>query len=366
MLFPQMTDQLQENYRKRPTIKDVAAHSGVSFQTVSLVINHPERVHDRTRAKVIDTMRMLQYVPNLAARGLNKIPSKTIACIILSAANRPHEEGRLMFQTTWQMEVLAAFGGVADRHGYALMQKNTSVDDHEGVISRMYQEGRVDGVIVLPVILQDQFLLNLQRQGVPLVVFGSVHPQLNYISQDDRQAAWEMVAYMVERGCRRIGFIRGDSDTDRFSIGHERYLGYLEATRHFGLSVADHWIGRGDMSMGSGFRAIHTLLEGFSSAQAEGYPDALLVANDRMAIGGLRACHDLRIRVPEDVSVAGFDNAEYGRYTLPGLTSVSGPTLDMAGRAFEVLVELTESRQMPEKLVQETFASRLVIRESVR
>ena len=271
-----------------------------------------------------------------------------------------------MLQDTWQSEVLMAFSGIADRNGYALMSKTTSLDDHEGVISRIYQEGRVDGVIVLPTIRQDQFLLELQRQGVPLVVFGSHHPALHCVTQDDRQAAWNLVAHMVERGCQRIGFVRWVGDTARFSSGQERYLGYVEAMRHFGLGISERWIGQGDMSISSGYQAVYTLLNGFSRARAEQFPDALLVVNDRMAIGGLKACHDLEVRVPLDLSVAGFDNSEYGRYTLPPLTSVSGPTVEMAGRAFEALIELTNNGLLTEPLVQVTFPTQLVVRESVR
>jgi len=361
-----MTSILQATRHKRPTLKDVAAHSGVSFQTVSLVLNHPEKVHDRTRAKVLETMKALHYAPNLAARGLRKISSKTIACIVLSAANRPQEDGRPMLQDTWQSEALTAFGGIADQNGYALMRKTTSLDDREGVIFRMYQEGRVDGVIILPALEQDQFLLDLQRQGVPLVVFGSAHPAFHFVTQDDRQAAYNLVAHMVERGCRRIGFVRGVGETVLFSSGQERYLGYREAVRHFGLNVREEWISQGDMSMSSGYRAVHALLGGFSRFSADQYPDALVLSNDRMAIGGLKACHDLGVGVPLEVSLAGFDNSEYGRYTLPPLTSVSGPTLEMAARAFEVLIDLTNNRHSGDSLNHETFQSQLVLRASVR
>jgi len=361
-----MTSNPQETRRKRPTLKDVAAQSGVSFQTVSLVINHPEKVHDRTRSRVLDTMKALHYAPNLAARGLRKISSKTIACIVLSASNRPQEEGRPMLQDTWQSEALTAFGGIADQNGYALMRKTTSLDDREGVISRMYQEGRVDGVVILPSIEQDEFLLDLQRQGVPLVVFGSAHPAFNFVTQDDRQAAWNLVAHMVERGCRRIGFVRGVGETVRFSSDQERYVGYLEAMRHFELSVHENWIGQGDMSMSSGYQAVHTLLSGFSRSNVERYPDALVLSNDRMAIGGLKACHDLGVQVPLEVSLAGFDNSEYGRYMLPPLTSVSGPTFEMAARTFELLIDLTNNRHSGGSLIHETFQSQLVLRASVR
>ncbi|WP_293912607.1 LacI family DNA-binding transcriptional regulator [Deinococcus sp.] len=361
-----MKAKTQEPRHRRPTLKDVAAHSGVSFQTVSLVINHPERVHDRTRTRVLDTMKALHYAPNLAARGLRKISSKTIACVALSAGNRPQEEGRPMLQDTWQSEVLMAFGSVADRSGYALMSKTVSLDDHEGVISRIYQEGRVDGVIVLPIITEDQFLLDLHRQGVPLVVFGSAHPALSSVTQADRQSAWNLVTYMVERGCRRIGFVRWAGDSAVHSSGQERYLGYLEATRHFGLATSERWTGQGDMSISSGYQAVQAVMGGFSPQRAPQYPDALILANDRMAIGGLKACHDLQVRVPQDVSLAGFDNSEYGRYTLPPLTSVSGPIAEMAARTFEVLLELTGSRQAEPTLIQETFQTQLVIRESIR
>lgn len=352
--------------RKAVTIKDVASHAGISFQTVSLVLNHPERVNEKTRSRVTASMQELGFVPNLAARQLKKMPSNTVACVILTSSGRPLEHGRVMLQDTWQHSVLTAFAYIADRHGFGMLQQSASPEEVVETIQRIYQEGRVDGIILPTPIDDEDVLLRLHEQGIPLVIFGNIASRLHYVTQDDRGAARNVVRQLLARGCRRLGFVRGVGETLTYSAGRERYLGYLEGLREHGLAHQDHWTATGNMSLVSGHRAAHDLFGDFSPQHAGDFPDALIIANDRMAIGALRGLYELGVRIPQDVSVVGFDNFEYDRYTIPTLSSVEGPTMEMAEFAFETLLDLTISKHTAPKLIQKVFGTELIFRDSVR
>jgi LacI family transcriptional regulator len=150
------------------------------------------------------------------------------------------------------------------------------------------------------------------------------------------------------------GSRNGKSNQD---IG-ERVEGYTDAMKKHQLTIEDKWMLAGDWSMGSGYNIAQRL------CNSDDRPDAIIFASDRMALGALKGLHDLELKVPANVSIVGFDNMQYDEFSIPPLTSVHSPILDMSEAAVEILLKLMEDNSLAVEMHQPVFPAELVIRES--
>jgi LacI family transcriptional regulator len=342
------------------TIKDVARRAGVSFQTVSLVLNHPEKVARTTRATIEAAMRELDFVPSLAARSLRKKPSRSIACVF-SVGAQPYDDVSGLMQETYQGLVLQTFAHVTDQHGYTLVHRRWRGDDPDGLsrIASLVSEARVDGIVVLADRRDDPLIALLQAKRFPFVVFGLDVPGTHFAMRAERDAVYEAVRHLIQAGSRSICFYKGERD-GRLRTVAERYRGYQDALAEAGLDLREDLVVPCDWSSESGYRVTLDLLARRSR------PDAIVAADDQVAFGVLKALHESGVRVPEAMRVVGFDNFVQGAYTVPSLTSVEVPTLDMVRFAFATLVEVIEGTRPPDDLAQRLFPTRLVVRDSTR
>jgi DNA-binding LacI/PurR family transcriptional regulator len=336
------------------TIKDVARRAGVSFQTVSLVLNHPEKVARTTRETIQAAMRDLEFVPSLAARSLRKKPSRSIACVVTGAA------GSSPMQETYQGLVLQMFAAVTEQHGYTLIHRCWRSDDPDGLgrITGLVSEARVDGLVVLAEHPDDPLIGLLRARRVPFFVFGLDVPDAHFAVRAERDAVYEAVRYLVRTGSRAISFFQGGHDGRRTRAAAERFRGYRDALAEAGLPLRDALVVPCDRTSESGHRAALRLLD------CPPRPDAILAADDQVAFGVLKALHDRGVRVPAEVRVVGFDNCLQSAYTIPSLTSIEAPTLDMVRFACAILVGVIEGTHAPDDLAQRRFPTRLVVRDS--
>ncbi len=352
----------------RLTIKDVAKAAGVSFQTVSLVLNHPQKVAPKTRELVQAAIDSLNFIPNMAARSLRNISTKTLACVMFNGSS--YDERSERTQDTHYQNVVQTLTRAADRVGYTLLQRNLMPDDEASLVyvRDLFVAGRIDGLIAMVNKVDHPVLAELHRLGFPCVVYGMADPAFHHVVQSDRQAALAVVEHLVKTGCRKIALVTGpqkDHTPDKPREGavptssEARYFGYLDGMEKFGLVPRPEWIVTGDWSLESGYRAAAQLCN-----LAE-RPDAIFLGNDRMALGALKALHDLGVKVPHDISVVGFDNMRYDDFSIPSLTSVDVPMLDMSDSAVRLLLDCIEHRG-PRPLVQQVFPTHLVIRDSTR
>ena len=341
------------------TIKDVARRAGVSFQTVSLVLNHPEKVARTTRETIEAAMRELDFVPSLAARSLRKKPSRSIACVFPVGA-QPYDDVSGPMQETYQGLVLQAFAHVTDQHGYTLVHRRWCGADPDGLarIASLVSEARVDGIVVLADRRDDPLIGLLQAKRFPFVVFGLDVPGTHFAMRAERDAVYEAVRHLIQAGSRAICFYKAERDGRRLRTVAERYRGYREALAEAGLEPRADLVVPCDWDSGSGYRVTLDLLD------RPARPDAIVAANDRVAFGVLKALHARGVRVPEAMRVVGFDDFVQAAYTVPSLTSIAAPTLDMVRFAFATLVEVIEGRRAPDDLAQRLFPTRLVVRES--
>lgn len=314
--------------RKRPTIDDVARLAGVSIKTVSRVLNNEPNVRPATRARVEEAAVELDYRPNLSARRL----AANRAFVIAMLYDNPKAPD---YVAEVQHGALQACRG----RGYDLLihpcdaQSPTVVDE----ILALHHQATVDGFVVLqPVSDHPELNRALLDQGILAVrVSQRAFPGLPWISVDDQEAADEMTEHLIELGHRRIGFIMGHPD---HGSSHDRLAGYRTALARHGLEVDDRLVEHGLFDYESGYDCARRLLA------LDPRPSAIFASNDHMAMATLTAAHELRLDIPGDLSVAGFDDASFARFAWPPLTTVRQPVVEVAHLATGLLLDRLQGR----------------------
>lgn len=328
------------NKKQNITIQDVADLASVSPMTVSRVLNNYSGVRDATRKRVQQAMRKLNYRPNLMARSLAGRSGLFIGLIY-----RNPSYGYLS-------EFLLGALSACRRLGHNLIVEEPLLDrkmvDLE-IIERRFLDTSIQALIVVPPLSDDPELIDvLERIKIAYVC---VSPRLNSyagasVGMNEVEAAREMTEYLLELGHKRIGFIKGPSDHRASEL---RLTGYKQALEARGRPFEASQMGDGDFTYVSGMRAARKLLE------KEHPPTAIFASNDDMAIGAITAVHQSGLRVPEDVSVTGFDDAAAASATWPPLTTIRQPIREMANAAIEMLERVVgetdlASAAKPEKM----------------
>jgi LacI family transcriptional regulator len=328
------------------TIHDVARESGVSIKTVSRVLNREPNVKADTRDRVQAAVAMLSYRPNISARSL----AGSKAYLIGVFFDNPSPG----YVTDVQLGAIAR----CRQEGFHLIvEPIDSTADVEDQVAPMLGTLRMDGVILTPPLSDHPVVLAaLEQEGVAYVRIapGGDIDRAPWVSMDDRLAAYEMTKHLIGLGHRDIGFIIGHPD---HGASHLRHQGFLDAMRDSGLIVRDDRVEQGWFSFRSGFDAAEKLLGGVDR------PTAIFASNDDMALGVMAVANRMRLDLPAQLSVAGFDDTPGAKITWPQLTTVRQPIFAMAGAAADMLmhgVEREEGAPPPSKVLD----FELVVRES--
>jgi len=329
------------------TINDVARLAGVSIKTVSRVMNNEPNVREETRGKVRDAAALLHYRPNLLARSLAGARSFLVG---------------LLYDNPSSSYVIDMQEGVIRRAregGYHVLSEpqDSLAPDLGRAIASLLATIRLDGVILTPPLCDmGQVLDAVEAAGVPYVrVSPSAFPGRSaYVEMDDVQAAYDMTRYLLDRGHRDIGFVRGHPE---HGSSHRRHEGYLRAMKEAGLTPRPNHIAQGYNSFASGQDAARTLFAG-----AGDLPTAVFAGNDEMAFGLMAHAQQHGIRVPDQVSVVGFDDTPGSVIIWPHLTTIRQPVSDLAYAAADILLSRTDdggegqpranSRVLPFELVR--------------
>jgi LacI family transcriptional regulator len=307
---------------RRPTIKEVAKLAGVSFKTVARVVNNEASVTLERREAVHKAMAMLNYAPNVSARQLASKRSYLMAMVFGG--------GGLDNFARAQTGAIRRCREV----GYQLIVEEVVAGSETEVANRLHNS-RVDGVVVLPPLSFHPPLLEaLRERGLryALISPDGGDPFASSVGLDDKLAGERMTELLISLGHRNIGFISGG---DRRASTYRR-LGYRSALEKAGLPARPEFEAEGDFTFRSGEAGARRLLSGATP------PTAIFAANDGMALGVMVAAARLGLRVPEDLSVAGFDDMPYARLVWPELTTVRRPLRDMASTAVDLLLEPEE------------------------
>lgn len=308
---------------RRPTIKEVAKLAGVSFKTVARVVNNEPSVTAERREAVHKAMTLLNYAPNISARQLASKRSYLLA---------------LVFGGGLDNFARAQTGAIrrCREAGYQLIVEEVVPGSESEVATRLHN-ARVDGVIVLPPLSFHPPLLDaLRDRGLrhALISPDGGDPIAPSVGLDDKLAAEQMTSRLIALGHRDIGFISGG---DRRASTYRR-AGYRAALDRALIPQRADLEADGDFSFKSGEAAARQLLA------APVRPTAIFAANDGMALGVMVAAARLGLRVPEDLSVAGFDDMPYAKLVWPELTTIRRPLREMASTAVDLLLEPEDGR----------------------
>ncbi|MCM3719285.1 LacI family DNA-binding transcriptional regulator [Fictibacillus phosphorivorans] len=326
-----------------PTIKDVAKYANVSIATVSRIVNGLPGYSEDTKKKVQEAIEALGYQPNAIARGLINKRTQTIGVLF------PDVSGML------SSEVLEGVENAAHDAGFSVIVCNTASSGKRTVkYLRLLQEKRVDGIIFASEVVKEEYYKIFQEMKVPVVLVSTASSEfdLPFVRVNDFEGAFRATEYLITNGHKMIGMIGGKTNDP--IAGIPRLKGFKEALQKHSLPYSEKHI-----TISEGYRfqngkeSLPVLLKQLPNMTA------LFAVSDEVAIGAMTAAHQLGIKVPEELSIIGYDNLKFAEMCYPGLTTVSQPLKDMGQTAGEILVKLikgeekeAESRFMPFTIVE--------------
>lgn len=319
--------------KRSATIIDIAKRAGVSFKTVSRVLNGAPTVAAELRARVETAMRELDYTPNRAARLLRGGKAHALGLIIGSPVRLRHSADPDRRLPTYTADVI--LGMLQACHGaeYHLVIENVSPADDataRAAFERFLDLVKLDGVVLIPALCDVSWVLDvLERRDMPVVRINpglALDRALCFVI-DNKSAAREVGEAILARGHRRIGFIAGP---ETHTAQRERKTGLLEALAQ--VPEASVVVRQGNFLFTSG------LEEGRELLGLADRPTAIFAANDEMAAGVLAAAVERGLQVPNDLSLVGFGGLAISEYSLPRLATVSQPTIEIARMAGERLI----------------------------
>jgi len=330
------------------SIREVAAHAGVSVGTVSNVLNRPDIVAEPTRSRVRTAIKQLGFIRNESARQLRAGRSRTIGLVVLDVAN------------PFFTDVARGVEDEASESGLAVILCNS--DDQQAKETHyleLLEEHRVQGILITPVSADDERLALLQQRGTPVVLVDSRSPARGQcsVSVDDVLGGELAVAHLIRDGHSRIAFVGGPLSIRQVA---DRREGAVRALERAGLSADDlHLIVTPALNVAAGQRAGATLAE-LPAAQR---PTAVVCANDLLALGVLQEMTAQRIRVPEDISLIGYDDIDTAAAAAVPISSVRQPRQLLGRTAAQLLLDeaLGEGAHQHRQVV---FEPELVVRRS--
>lgn len=344
---PSAQPRLERLHGRRPTINDIARLANVSKKTVSRVINQSPFVKEETRAKIDAVIQQIGYAPDPQARGLAFRRSFLIGLV--------YDNPNAQYIVNIQDGALDALRG----SGFELVVHpcdRTSEDFIPGV-RRFIERQKLHGVILLPPVAEDQALTRaLQEIDCQYVRIASVrldnHSRM--IVSNDREATAEAANYLESLGHRHIGFIAGPS---QYRSAHERQIGFMGALEKRGVHVPEELIVEGAYSFESGVACAEALLA------RRPRPTAIFACNDEMAAGVYNAAYRMKISIPEELSIVGFDDSPLASRLTPALTTIRLPIREMGRLAAAKLIP-TKTRDDSETALVSRMMLHLVVRDS--
>jgi DNA-binding LacI/PurR family transcriptional regulator len=332
------------------TLKQVATRAGVSYQTVSKVLNGKAQVADETRQRIMHAVQELGYRPNQIARNMRAKRSHMIGYSWVPTS--PNQVNHILDQFLSSMVI------EAEAAGYHLLpfpfrEGEAQVDDYRELINT----GRVDGFVISSVNYNDPRIAFLLEQKFPFVAFGRSNPDLDfpYVDIDGADGICQAVEYLISRNHNRIAAIAWPENS---RVGNERLRGYFETMQAAGLDVRTHWIERGEGTFEFGRQAAVRLLR----LPASERPTAIVALNDTQAIGALRAAHEQGLEVGRDIAIIGFDDAPMSQYLFHPLTTIRQPIHEAGRECVEILVDLMKGNQPLKRKV--LLRPELILRDS--
>lgn len=310
------------------TISDIAKLANVSVSTVSIVLNKKLGVSESTRKKVLKVIEKYNYNPNQLAQSLASKETKSIGLIIKEIDN------------PYFSKVMKGVYDAAAEIGYSVLLGSSELDaEKEADIINTMLSKRVDGLIISP-IQNDETnfvsLAHLLNDNIPLVILGMLDNQsVNSVDIDNRKAAYEAVGHLIKLGHKNIAYLGGPPHS-----GHaqKRYLGYQNALNESGIPINEQNVFVIGPNIEDSFNITYKLFTKKSER-----PTAIYCYNDLSAIGAINALEKLKLNVPEDISVFGFDNIDFGKYLKIPLSTINLPAYKIGEESVKLLIKAIHS-----------------------
>ncbi|KQA39197.1 substrate-binding domain-containing protein [Vibrio cholerae] len=328
------------------TMKDIARLAGVSTSTVSHVINKSRFVSDEIAERVNNAAQQLNYAPSALARSLKMNRTKTIGMLVTTSTN------------PFFGEVVKGVERSCYHQGYNLILCNTEGDNQrmKASINTLLQK-RVDGLLLMCSTLEGERLDVFDRYpDIPIVVmdWGPILFASDKIQDNSLQGGYMAAKYLIECGHKEIGCITGPLIRHQAQM---RYEGYKRALAEAGIAMNPDWIVESDFECEGGYQAFEKLY------QRGKLPSALFVSNDMMAMGVIQAASQRGLRIPDDLSLIGYDDVHIAKFMTPALTTIHQPKYRLGKAAVDTLLYRLENPDTTAQVVQ--LEPTLVVRSSV-
>ena len=312
------------------TIKDVAKKANVSIATVSRILNNQPGYSEKTKVKVLQVIEELGYQPNAVARGLINKRTHTIGVLFPSLSG------------FFSSELLSGIEQIAHTNESSVIACHTASNGFKTMkYLQMLNEKRIDGLIFTSEILKEDYYEYIKKMDIPVVLLAteSYAYSLPYVKVNDYHATYSAVQYLIKQGHTKIGMIRGNRQDP--IAGKPRIEGFKQANEDYDLQTNSE-----NILYGKGFR-FQDGKESFRRLIQQS-PDitALFCSSDEIAIGCISAASEMGIKIPDQLSIIGYDNIQIAEMSVPPLTTVAQPLQEMGETATKLLFKILESQEV--------------------
>ncbi|PLT34484.1 LacI family DNA-binding transcriptional regulator [Bacillus sp. V5-8f] len=324
-------------------IVDVARKANVSTATVSRVLSKSGNVKKDTTERVLKAIESLNYQPNILARQLRRLETKTILVVVPDITN------------TFFSKVLRGIESVAIDSGYQVLLGDTLNDaERESGYLNILRQKKADGMILLTARVDGEVVEDVAKQ-YPVVIAceyteGTTIPT---VSIDNVSSARKATEHLISLGHKRIATITGPFDS---VLGRDRLKGFQQAMAQHGIPMDSLLVQEGDFTFESGYNVMQKLLA------LNVPPTAIFAANDEMAIGAIKAVKSKGLGVPKDISVVGFDDIKFASIFEPSLTTIAQPSYEIGKKAIQLLIKLINKDELDKN--QYILEDKLIVRDS--
>ncbi len=338
--------------KKRVTSQDVANLAGVSRTTVSFVLNDAKgfNISPETRQKVQTAAESLNYIPDATAQALASRRAKAIGLVMTRS---PHH----IATDTFLPQIIAGLMEVVKENKLRLLIESVEAEHQDRAYLELARAKHIDGMILLTPRIDDAGLKKLEQVDIPTVLMGEIEGSNLYsVDVDNQLAAQQAVQYLLELGHTQIACISNAPPS--YTASPDRVRGYKNALMNAGLAPDDDFVRYADFDPESGHVQMKSLLDSRKKFTA------IFVASDNVAMGVKAALREAGKRIPEDISLVGFDDIPWAQYADPPLTTVHLQAQEMARRACLMLMDLLQGKKP--KVKKQIVETQLVVRKSCR
>lgn len=317
---------------------DIARIAGVSRSTVSRVINNYPNVPEETRQKVLEVVKKYNYVPHASARMLAGIKNKTIGLFIVDM--KTDYKGKQVSMSSYFTPFTSAIIDNANKRGYNVLASIVSKPNDFKKVKDTFYNKTISGGVFIGVRDNELAIKEIISEGYKVAIIDqaeksdeSVYNKSIIVNADNFTGAYKATQYLIDLGHVAIAHIAGE-ENQLSSV--ERLKGYKKALSDHKININEKLIVKGKFTVDGGYKAAKKLL-------LKGKPTAIFSSNDSMAIGAIQAIQEKGLKVPEDISIIGFDDIEIAKYLKPSLTTIRMDILEMASIAISTLILAIEN-----------------------